>query len=261
MKRTKLCVLADRCRTDKGPLLHNYTPLYDREIGALTEGENGAVVPLNMLEIGIFEGGSLTMWHNYLPAGSTVHAIDVHEPSVSGNHDPDKGVFCHLGSQDDREFLKRVVDEHGPFDVIIDDGSHYPRHQQVSLSALWWAVKPGGLYIIEDLHSSMFTFDEAVGVLRSDEFSVRDYGCLTPSSPHSTLQLLLRLKTGIAGLVDGTIGTQNFEPRDVGSIVEGCRSLDIYSTWRFGHQTHSYAGGSITGILRRNEKAAPPDEV
>jgi hypothetical protein len=40
----------------------------------------------------------------------------------------------------------------GPFDVIIDDASHASRHQQIALDVLFSFVKPGGLYIIEDLH-------------------------------------------------------------------------------------------------------------
>ena len=40
----------------------------------------------------------------------------------------------------------------GEFDVIIDDGSHRPMHQQISLVSLYPHLKPGGQYIIEDLH-------------------------------------------------------------------------------------------------------------
>ncbi len=37
------------------------------------------------------------------------------------------------------------------FDVIIDDGSHRPDHQQITLAALFPHLKPGGLYFVEDL--------------------------------------------------------------------------------------------------------------
>lgn len=37
----------------------------------------------------------------------------------------------------------------GPWDVIIDDGSHLPSHMIYTMFALWQSVKPGGLYIIE----------------------------------------------------------------------------------------------------------------
>jgi hypothetical protein len=42
----------------------------------------------------------------------------------------------------------------GPdFDIIIDDGSHVGEHILTSFKILWSTVKPGGYYIIEDLHS------------------------------------------------------------------------------------------------------------
>tara|TARA_R100001224_G_C3937969_1_gene121205 strand:- start:252 stop:626 length:375 start_codon:yes stop_codon:yes gene_type:complete len=39
------------------------------------------------------------------------------------------------------------------FDLIIDDGGHTMRQMQVSLTMLLDAVKSGGYYVIEDLHS------------------------------------------------------------------------------------------------------------
>jgi len=42
------------------------------------------------------------------------------------------------------------------FDVIIDDGSHRPDHQQISLSFFFRKLKKGGLYFIEDLASNGF---------------------------------------------------------------------------------------------------------
>jgi len=42
----------------------------------------------------------------------------------------------------------------GPWDIIIDDGSHVPYHQVFSFFSLWKAVVPGGLYVIEDLETN-----------------------------------------------------------------------------------------------------------
>ena len=41
-----------------------------------------------------------------------------------------------------------------PFDIVIDDGSHIGSHIAASFSALWTAVIPGGMYVIEDLPSA-----------------------------------------------------------------------------------------------------------
>ena len=37
----------------------------------------------------------------------------------------------------------------GGFDMIVDDGSHIPQEQMSTLRALWPAIKPGGIYVIE----------------------------------------------------------------------------------------------------------------
>jgi hypothetical protein len=47
------------------------------------------------------------------------------------------------------------MDEHGTdFDIIIDDGGHTMNQQITSLTHLWHAVKPGGVYFCEDLQTS-----------------------------------------------------------------------------------------------------------
>lgn len=44
--------------------------------------------------------------------------------------------------------------EHGPFDVVIDDGSHRCAHVIASFEALFPHVTPDGIYAIEDLQTS-----------------------------------------------------------------------------------------------------------
>ena len=64
-------------------------------------------------------------------------------------------TLCHEqdGDQSDPAFLKGVVDKYS-YDIIIDDCSHHPDHQIISLMYLYAAIKPGGLYVIEDIESS-----------------------------------------------------------------------------------------------------------
>jgi hypothetical protein len=57
------------------------------------------------------------------------------------------------GDMDREEDLQAIVDACGaPIDVVIDDGSHVSHHQQKAFACLFPAVRPGGLYIIEDCH-------------------------------------------------------------------------------------------------------------
>ena len=59
-----------------------------------------------------------------------------------------------FGDQADPMFLLDVAAKHGPFDVIVDDGGHKMHHQKVSFNTLWSQLADGGLYIVEDTHSS-----------------------------------------------------------------------------------------------------------
>jgi hypothetical protein len=40
------------------------------------------------------------------------------------------------------------------FDMIIEDGSHQPEHQKLGLIHGLPALRPGGIYILEDVHTS-----------------------------------------------------------------------------------------------------------
>lgn len=65
------------------------------------------------------------------------------------------GATIFAGDQADPIFLQKFINESGgEFDVIIDDGGHTMDQQLTSLEYLWKIVKPGGLYIIEDLQTS-----------------------------------------------------------------------------------------------------------
>ena len=49
------------------------------------------------------------------------------------------------------------------FDIIIDDGGHTMKQQQISLGILFFAVKSGGYYVIEDLHTCSGQWDTLYG--------------------------------------------------------------------------------------------------
>jgi hypothetical protein len=104
-----------------------------------------------MLEIGVFKGGSLEMWRKYFGEAATIFGIDINPECADYVTAPNQ---VRIGSQDDPEFLNRVVLEMGAPDVVLDDGSHVGHHQRKSFDVLFPLLKPGGLYVIEDLHTS-----------------------------------------------------------------------------------------------------------
>ena len=123
-----------------------FTPIYHSVFGHLREQ------PIRLLEIGVggYEfrrvgGASLAMWADYFPNGK-IAGIDVEEKEL----DLGPRVTVLRGSQVDAEFLERVVAEHGPFDIIVDDGSHVPQHIVASFGHLFPSLTANGIYAIED---------------------------------------------------------------------------------------------------------------
>ena len=64
------------------------------------------------------------------------------------------GLTVEIGDQSDGIFLQDVATKHGPFDIIIDDGGHKMHQQIASFNALWPRLSDGGLYVVEDTHTS-----------------------------------------------------------------------------------------------------------
>lgn len=132
----------------------HYLPAYDEHLGRFRAGfrdGTGALRPVRLLELGVLHGGSLQLWRKYFGPDAVVFGIDIN-PQVAALEDPDYEV--RIGSQDDPQFLADVVAEMGGVDIVIDDGSHFARHQRASFLALFPLVSVGGVYVVEDLHTS-----------------------------------------------------------------------------------------------------------
>lgn len=146
---TGLTELAAHYGTDKWGGLHWFTPHYEKHFGPMRYD------PVRVLEIGIggfnfpaLGGESLRMWQRYFPRG-LIYGLDIFDKSVSGPR-----IRTIKGSQNDPELLRALGEELGPFDIVIDDGSHHNEHVRTSFEALFGYVRPGGFYVIEDLHTS-----------------------------------------------------------------------------------------------------------
>lgn len=123
-----------------------YLPIYSAEIGSLIA--NGE--PINLLEIGIQNGGSLEIWSKYLPPGSRIIGVDI-DPACEKLTFPENVEFILGDACNQATFDRLPIRE---FDVIIDDGSHKPRDIIETFALLIDSLKPGGKYIIEDMETS-----------------------------------------------------------------------------------------------------------
>lgn len=107
--------------------------------------------PVTMVEIGIFHGGSLEMWRDYLGPQARIIGVDIN-PRCKSLEGP--GIEIMIGSQSDRAFLTELRTRVPKIDILIDDGGHHMHQQIITFEELYMSVAPDGVYLIEDLHTS-----------------------------------------------------------------------------------------------------------
>lgn len=149
--------MARRHGTDK--VEHGYCELYESTLGHLRSEA------IAMLEVGVHKGASLLTWREFFPKAE-IHAIDIVLSPGKMATEGVPGVHLHAVncdySTDISAFLRRGFE----FDVIVDDGGHTMRQQQLALKLMWKSLKRGGVFIMEDLHTSIFAHYPAHNVDR-----------------------------------------------------------------------------------------------
>lgn len=113
-----------------------------------------------MLEIGLGcnmgygPGKSYDTWLEWLP-NVDLYFIEYDGACATKWAGQTAGATVATGDQANATFLVEFMEEYGmDFDIIIDDGGHSMDQQKTSINTLWQAVKPGGIYICEDLQTS-----------------------------------------------------------------------------------------------------------
>lgn len=125
--------------TDKSSEFHNYMELYQDIL-------QDHVVK-NFLEIGVFRGGSVSMWAELFPDADIV-GID---KDFRCKWFQTNRVSIVIADVNDRNNLWSVGTLYGLFDVIVDDGSHIVEEVETTFETLRPFLSEGGFYIIEDL--------------------------------------------------------------------------------------------------------------
>jgi hypothetical protein len=143
--RPSLDEIALKHGADKSSAWHGYTFFYEKNFTQLRD------TPINFLEIGTCQGLSARMWEEYFShKNAKFFTIDIEPLCANYLKGLSRTTFCCL-SQSDRQALLMLAKSAGQFDVIIDDGSHVSADQIISFKTLFDYIKPGGIYVIEDL--------------------------------------------------------------------------------------------------------------
>ena len=135
-------------RRNSGRLIHkwiHYFDVYDRHFSRF-RGR-----PVVVLEFGVFQGGSLQMWRDYFGKSALIYGVDI-DPRCAELGG--KNIRILIGDQEDRDFLRSVVAQTGPIDVVIEDGGHMMGQQIATFEEVYPHVKQDGVFLIEDLHTS-----------------------------------------------------------------------------------------------------------
>lgn len=144
--------------TNDDRLIHkwkHYFPIYERHFREFV------YKPLVFLEIGCGRGGSVQMWKRYFGPHATIVGVDVVPECKVYEEDQ---IEIRIGAQQDTAFLQALLDEFGPPDIVLDDGSHVMTDMVATFEFLYPRMPRHGVYMAEDLHAAYW--DEYEGGYR-----------------------------------------------------------------------------------------------
>ncbi len=110
---------------------------------------------IRFLELGSAGGASIRVWRDFFQHGS-IWGID-HNPKYA--HDVSVALALETsadrvrilyGDVTDRSLWQSLTDVE--FDIVLDDASHFSDSIEAALICGWDRLKPGGLWIVEDIH-------------------------------------------------------------------------------------------------------------
>lgn len=123
----------------------HYLPLYERYFSPFRDKNT------LFLEIGTGQGGSSRMWQHYFGPSAQIVSIDIREECHQFENDQ---IKIRVGDQSDPAFLQAIVDEFGPPDIVLDDGSHIMQHVKATFQYSFPRINREALYFVEDMHTA-----------------------------------------------------------------------------------------------------------
>tara|TARA_B100001248_G_C27390884_1_gene462291 strand:- start:637 stop:1503 length:867 start_codon:yes stop_codon:yes gene_type:complete len=141
--------------------LHQYKEYFEQ-----LRNQKGKV---KILEIGVFSGGSLQLYENFFGKDNVeIIGIDIDNDCINFEN---KNTNIEIGDQRDEQFLNKIINKYGSFDLILDDGGHLFEQQKVSFEILFPILEYGGIYIVEDISYRFISY--ACGLITEyNEFKI-----------------------------------------------------------------------------------------
>ena len=126
---------------------HNYHETYSIFLDKIKNKK------LTVLEIGVSDGASIKAWSEYFK-NSKIVGIDIKKINLKKKKLLKNNIIIHQGSQSDKKFIDFLIHKYKRFDIIIDDGSHFPKDVIKSFKLLFNSLSIKGLYFVEDTQTS-----------------------------------------------------------------------------------------------------------
>lgn len=166
-----------------------------------------------ILEIGVHRAASINMYLEYFKNPYVV-GMDIEQKVETGG----RWRFV-LGDQTNLADLQKCVEDE-PYDIILDDGGHTMRQQQITFGYLFKHVRSGGYYILEDLHTSV----------RSDH--------IEPGTEFTSYEMLQRIQRGETYF-------SNYIPKEEQlAIADRIESVTLW------HRIPNVVSESVTSIIK-----------
>jgi hypothetical protein len=141
-----LLEIIDNTKTDKNTS-HSYLSLYPKLL------EKKKDTAKNILEIGIQNGGSIKLWHDYF-TNATIYGLDIMNENKLWDEIKNKDriiLYCSYNAYDTEKFKTTFLDKDIKFDLILDDGPHTLDSMKTFIKLYSQIMTDDGILIIEDV--------------------------------------------------------------------------------------------------------------
>lgn len=162
---TNLVSLADKYNTDKHYGHDYFDKVYQTEFEKIRESAKKVV------ELGVHEGQSINIWREFF-VNAEIIGIDCQlNRAEIDDYNRVKLLQFTIGNNSDIELID-FINNNTDIDLFIDDGSHTMKDQQIVLAKVFKSIKSGGIFVLEDLHTSESVRNDSNSIWKSEKNTI-----------------------------------------------------------------------------------------
>jgi hypothetical protein len=187
-----------------------------------------------VVEFGVLRGDSVAWLAECFPAASVV-GVDILPTQPEWPASP--RIAYRQADQGDRRAIGALLDAlPGRPDLIVEDGSHAPRHQVNCLVEGFSRLRPGGLYVLEDIGTSHPSHPTRAGEPPA------------PTALHVLLALQHRRDAGLGldgAAADALAHRDFFSPGEVAALFGSVREIELFRRTKLPLRCYACGGNEF----------------